>query len=106
MNSNSAEIVRALYDAISREDIAALLSMFDEHTEIVEPTSLSFGGTHRGIDAIRKNLFMVLGRKLRVRISGCRVMGEGDTVAAAADVEFSSRASGRTLLMPYVELHT
>ena len=106
MSSAAADVVRGIFEAITREDMPALLSLLDEQIEVVEPDSLPCGGVHRGREAFRKNVMMVMGRKFRVRASNCSVIGAGDTVAATADLEFTSRATGRTLLMPYVEIHT
>jgi ketosteroid isomerase-like protein len=103
---SSAETVKAMFDAISREDMAGLLSLFHDDIVIVEPESLPCGGTFNGPEAFRKGVLMVMGRKFRVRVLRCAVIGEGETVAASADLEFTSRASGRALVMPYVELHT
>jgi len=103
---SSAEVVYAVFDALAREDMSGLLSLFDENIVIVEPESLPCGGTFHGPEAFRKGVLMVMGGKFRIRVLRCRVIGDGDTVAVSADLEFTSRTSGRTLIMPYVELHT
>jgi uncharacterized protein len=104
--ASASEVVRGIFAAISRGDLPGLMSLLDEHIVVDEPESLPCGGVHRGLEAFRNNVLMVMGKKFAIRALRCEVIGEGDTVAASADIEFTSRSTGKILLMPYVELHT
>jgi ketosteroid isomerase-like protein len=106
MHKSPAAVVRAILDAITQEDMGALMANLDERIEVIEPESLPCGGTHRGIDDFRKNVLMTVGRKFRVRILRSTMIAENDVVAACADIEFTARNSNQSLVMPYVELYS
>lgn len=52
MSSKGVEQLRAGYDAFARQDIPAVLAVFDEQIEWVVPDSLPFGGTYHGHDGV------------------------------------------------------
>ena len=95
-----------VFDAISREDMATFFSLLHDDIELVEPASLPVGGLHVGHEAVLKNVFKPMGRKFQVRVLRSNIIGTGPVFAASADVQFTARATGNVLVMPYVELHT
>ena len=106
MSSTTPTISERVFDAISREDMAAFFALLHDDIELIEPASLPVGGVHRGHEAVLKNVFKPMGRKFQVRVLRSSVIGTGPVFAASADVQFTSRATGKVLVLPYVELHT
>jgi ketosteroid isomerase-like protein len=62
--SDVREVVERFYDALRREDAAALDELVDERfvpdVVVRQPDSLPFGGVHEGVEAV-KRLFAALG---------------------------------------------
>lgn len=106
MSDATPSISERIFDAISREDMASFFALLHDDIELIEPASLPVGGLHVGHEAVLKNVFKPMGRKFQVRVLRSTVIGNGPVFAANADVQFTSRATGKTLVLPYVELHT
>jgi ketosteroid isomerase-like protein len=61
----SASTIRALYDAMESLDLAALAATFAGDVVVTEPSSLPYGGTKTGRDALFEQVFGYLLRRGR-----------------------------------------
>ena len=61
MSDQTLEVVRGLYDAFARGDVAAVLGSLSADIEWTEAEGFPLGGTYVGPDAVLKGVFMRLG---------------------------------------------
>lgn len=55
MSQENVEIVRGLFEAVERRDLAGVLAAYDENIVIREAVSLPYGGEYRGYDGAIKH---------------------------------------------------
>ncbi|MEU5440721.1 nuclear transport factor 2 family protein [Streptomyces griseofuscus] len=48
VTESPAEVVRGLYDALSKNDVPGVLAKLDPEVIVDEPTQLPYGGVHQG----------------------------------------------------------
>ncbi len=102
----AAEVVGAMLEAVKREDAAGVMACIDQDMKCIEPPSLPYGGTHLGSEAFKKDVLGVLMGRLIIKFGRCELLGTGDKVAASMDLTFTSRKTGKSIMMPYVEVYT
>ena len=88
---NGADLVRQLWAAVNRQDLAALLEICDEEVELLSALS----GTYRGIDGLRswwRGLFEAVGRYEGV-VEDSMAVGNR-VVLALVQIEASGQTSG------------
>ena len=103
---SAAEVVTAMLDAVKREDAAGVLACIDKDMKCIEPPSLPYGGVHQGLEAFKNDVLGVLMGRLVIKFGRCELLGSGDKVAASMDLTFTSRKTGKSIMMPYVEVYT
>lgn len=57
MSQENVEIVRRLFEAVERRDLAGVLAAYDENIVIREAESLPYGGEYRGHEGATKHGF-------------------------------------------------
>jgi len=95
-----------MLDAVLRGDEASAMSHIHPDIKVIEPDSLVYGGVHNGLSAFHTDVYGVILSKLNIGIGRCEVIGSENKVAVSMDVTFTSRKTGQSLLMPFVELYT
>lgn len=55
MSQENVEIVRRLFEAVERRDLAGILAAYDENIIIREAESLPYGGIYHGFDGAQKH---------------------------------------------------
>lgn len=103
---SAADVVSTMLDGVKKEDAAAVLACIDKDLVCIEPASLPYGGEHRGLEAFKNNVLGVLMGRLIIKFGRCELLGSGDKVAASMDLTFTSRKTGNSIMMPYVEVYT
>jgi ketosteroid isomerase-like protein len=75
------QIVDQAYQAFGRGDLPALLGLLDPQVEWVNPgpSGLAYFGTHRGPDAIARNVFGFLAENFSFEVFEPREFFEGET---------------------------
>jgi ketosteroid isomerase-like protein len=94
MSESSAGVVRGMYDAFGRGDVAAILGALDENVEWSSPENLPHGGAFRGRDGVGQ-FFAGMGEKwesLSVEVDD--VLAEDDRVVVLATIRGRLRAMG------------
>jgi ketosteroid isomerase-like protein len=82
----------------------ALHDVLDERFTIVEPESLPYGGTHRGVDGYVALLQQIAGLfELAFEPKALHALADG-TVVLRMDVTFTARSTGERVQLPVVEL--
>ncbi|WP_193048507.1 nuclear transport factor 2 family protein [Mycolicibacterium baixiangningiae] len=78
------ETVKKGYDAFSAGDIEAVMSVFDDNVEWMQPGNSTISGTYHGKGELGSFLAKMAEKPLEVRVN--RLLADGDTVVALTDV--------------------
>jgi ketosteroid isomerase-like protein len=106
MSAQSTAVVEQLLDRVGRQRWDELPPLLTDDYEIVEPDSLPYGGTHRGVDGYVA-LMQRIGSLFALRFDVGRIERVGeDGALLRMDVTFTSHATGRSVALPVVELLT
>lgn len=57
MSKENIEVVRKLFEAVERRDLAGVLAAYDENIVIREAVSLPYGGEYRGLEGAEKHAY-------------------------------------------------
>jgi ketosteroid isomerase-like protein len=102
---SAGAVVQQVLDAVAALDADRLAPLIHDDVEVIEPSSLPYGGTYRGKQAFFEELFPALTGPFEMGTEDV-VLLEGATAAASRmTVLFTSRRTGRTIRMPYVEVY-
>lgn len=93
MSTEHEELVRSVYDAYARRDIAAALSAFSPTVEYVQTDALPWGGSYRGIESVRDSLGKLLAR-VDSRVEVEETFSAGEHVVVIARTRGTARGSG------------
>jgi ketosteroid isomerase-like protein len=100
------ELVERFLAAASQERWHELPALLQRDFELVEPASLPYGGTHRGVDGYVA-LLQRIGALFELRFEPGPVRSAGDdTVVLRMRVTFTARSTGRSVALRVVELLT
>jgi ketosteroid isomerase-like protein len=102
------DVVRAHYQAIRRHDRAALMATLAEDVDwqLVGPSTLPFGGPHRGRTETQRFFSTVAGACEILEFTADRMIAEGDTVIVLGHERMRVRATGREWNTDWVQVHT
>ena len=82
MSPSSAEVVRGMYEAFSRGDVAVILNTVDEEIDWRAPENLPHGGSFRGRDDVGR-FFQGIGERWEsLTVDVETVLSEGDQAVA------------------------
>jgi uncharacterized protein len=99
-NQNNITQLKHFYEAVSRGDYRAACDMLDPNVEWIEPNvpGLWFSGTHRGADAVWKEVFNPTAEKVdQFRVSIKRFYAVGDHVIALGYFHGHAKMTGKEL---------
>jgi uncharacterized protein len=107
MNS-TLETVHQFYDALSREDVAAVLALLDPQVEWTEAERFPyFGGTWRSSEAIVKGLFEPLGRDWsRFEVKPQEFVTEGSETVSFGTYIGTHKRTGRSMTAAFAHRWT
>src|SRR3954447_17270188 len=106
MSAQSTAVVEQLLDRVGRQRWDELPPLLTDDYEIVEPDSLPYGGTHRGVAgyvALMRRIGSLFA--LQFEIAGIDAAGRDKAVLRMV-VTFTAHATGRSVAMPVVEVLT
>jgi ketosteroid isomerase-like protein len=98
--AGNAAIIRGIYDAFARGDVAAVLGALDDRVEWNEAEHIAYwpGGAHVGPQAVVAGVFGPLMQDFdNFRIDVRRVVAAGDTVLVEARYRATAKATGKAL---------
>ena len=104
MNENT-EIVRSVYAAFARGDIASVLAILAPDVRWTEAEGGPYGGLSVGPEAVLQNVFMKLGGEWDgyAAVPG-EFVAEGDTVVALGEYSGSYKATGKSFRAPFAHV--
>src|ERR1700752_3714410 len=85
------ELVKKGYEAFSAGDVEAVMSLFDDNIEWVQPGDSAISGTYHGKGELGE-YFMRLGEKTTT-VKAARFLADGDTVVVLSDVTVGGEAA-------------
>ena len=101
MAEPSVDVVRGVYEAFGRGDVAAVLGAMADDVEWHEAEGMPYGGVYRGGQAVAENVFGPVMRDIpNFAVSPEELIGSGDTVAAVVRYTGTGQATGKQLDLP------
>ena len=98
MAENSVDVVRGVYEAFGRGDVAAVLGAMADDVEWHEAEGMPYGGVYRGGQAVAENVFGPVMRDIpNFAVSPEELIGSGDTVAVVVRYTGTGQATGKQL---------
>ena len=105
MAVNSVDVVRGVYEAFGRGDVAAVLGAMADDVEWHEAEGMPYGGVYRGGQAVAENVFGPIVRDVsNFAVSPEELIGSGDTVAVVVRYTGTGQATGKQLDLPVVHV--
>jgi uncharacterized protein len=104
-NPSDVEVVRRFTSALVAGDVPACLELLHPENVFDEAAGLPFGGDYSGPEGFIR-LLKDVSRLFEVKLSEPAVSDAGDCVMVRLTGTFTSRATGRTLETPVVDLYT
>ncbi|HKQ51914.1 MAG TPA: nuclear transport factor 2 family protein [Pyrinomonadaceae bacterium] len=93
MTTEHEELVRNIYDAYARRDLAAALSRFSPEVEFVQTNLLPWGGSYRGLEGAQASLGQLIAH-VDSRVEVEETFSAGDQVVVVGRTRGTARASG------------
>jgi len=94
------KLVKSFYAAVSRGELAAARNQLDTDVEWIEPglAGLWFSGTHRGAEAVLREVIVPASEKIETfRVKIRKFFGVGDHVVAVGGFRGVVKATGKDL---------
>ena len=105
MAEPSVDVVRGVYEAFGRGDVAAVLGAMADDVEWHEAEGMPYGGVYRGGQAVAENVFGPVMRDIpNFAVSPEELIGSGDTVAVVVRYTGTGQATGKQLDLPVVHV--
>ncbi len=101
-----AEVVRRSYEAFARGDLDAVVAEMADDIEWQQAQGLPHGGTYRGLDEVRKNVFAPLDRDWWSEFAAdpAEFLDAGDEVVVLGRYRGTALGTGRALDVPFVHI--
>lgn len=93
MSTEHEKLIRDVYDAYARRDVAAAMSRFSPEVEFVQTDLLPWGGRYHGVAGAQASLGKLLAH-VDSRVEVEEVISAGDHVVVIARTRGTARASG------------
>jgi ketosteroid isomerase-like protein len=104
-SKTARQVVDDAYAALfKRNDLDGFLADFDATTELVEAKSLPYGGTFRGVAAIKAGIQNVFGYWSKFSFDIESIVYGDEYVIAYGHFRATSSATGRSIDMPLTEV--
>lgn len=102
----SADIVRRSYDAFALGDLDGVVADMHDDIEWQQAQGLPHGGTYRGLDEVRRNVFEPLDRDWWSEFSAVpqELLDAGDEVVVLGRYRGVAKGTGRPLDVPFVHV--
>lgn len=105
MSTEHEKLIRDVYDAYARRDLAAALSRFSPEIDFVQTDLLPWGGSYHGIEGAQASLGKLLAH-VDSRVEVEEVITAGDQVVVIARTRGAARASGAAFDLRAVHVWT
>jgi ketosteroid isomerase-like protein len=106
MGTESADVVRDMYEAFARGDVAAVLAAMVDDIEWHESEGMPYGGVHRSPDAVVQGVFGPLLHDIPdFTVTPEEIIASGDRVAVVARYGGTGAESGARLDLQVVHVY-
>lgn len=105
MSTEHEELIRGVYEAYARRDVAAALAHFSTEVEFVQTDLLPWGGSYQGIEGAKASLGKLLAH-VDSLVEVEEVISAGDHVVVIARTRGTARASGKAFDIRAVHVWT
>ncbi|HTK66483.1 MAG TPA: nuclear transport factor 2 family protein [Pseudonocardia sp.] len=105
LETSAVAVVARLVDAVSRMDADALRAVLHPDVVVIEPEGLPYGGVYRGADAFFGELLPALAGPFELVVDDVQLFDGGSAGASRMTAVYTSRRTGETIRMPYVEVY-
>ncbi|MFF4934342.1 nuclear transport factor 2 family protein [Streptomyces griseofuscus] len=106
VTESPAEVVRGLYDALSKNDVPGVLAKLAPEVIVDEPTQLPYGGVHQGREVFVQSILGAMMGYANVAITAAEVFeGPADTVVGRLTGTLTAHTTGEEFPLTMVEIH-
>ena len=106
MGEQSVEVVRGIYDAFGRGDMAGVLGAMAADIEWYEAEGLPYGGMYQGGESVAENVFGPVMRDIpNFAVTPEQFIASGDTVAVVARYRGTGKDTGKELDLQVVHVY-
>lgn len=103
----NVEVVRGLYAAFAKGDIANVLGVLDPEIEWTEAEGFPYGGTYTGPQAVLQNVFIKLGTEWDdYRADPQEILDAGERIVALGTYSGTFKATGKSMRVPFAHVMT
>ncbi|MFE7720710.1 nuclear transport factor 2 family protein [Nocardia rhizosphaerihabitans] len=100
-----ADVVRGLYDALSKGDVPGLLAKLDPEVIVDEPNQLPYGGVHQGHEVFVQSILGVMMGYADVAITDAEVYEGPAGVIGTLTGTLTAHTTGEQYPLTMVEIH-
>jgi uncharacterized protein len=105
MGEQSVEVVRGIYDALGRGDMAGVLGAMADDIKWYEAEGLPYGGLYQGGEAVAQNVFGPVTQDIpNFAVTPEQFIASGDTVAVVLRYSGTAKDTGKELDLPVVHV--
>ena len=105
MGEQSVDVVRGVYQAFGRGDVAAVLGAMADDIEWHEAEGMPYGGVYHGGEAVAQNVFGPITQDVvDFAVTAEEFIASGDAVAAVVRYTGTGKATGKQLSLPVVHV--
>lgn len=99
-------VVNEWFNALAAGDLDRMMAVAGPDTVVHEAENLPYAGDIVGVDGIRTDLLGKMSAVSDLAVTETSVAQAGDRVLVQMTGEFTSKATGRTVAMPMIEIYT
>jgi ketosteroid isomerase-like protein len=106
VEDQSVEVVKGIYDAFGRGDMAGVLGAMAADVKWYEAEGLPYGGVYQGGEAVAQNVFGPVMRDIpNFAVTPEQFIASGDTVAVVARYTGTGKDTGKELDLQVVHVY-
>ncbi|WP_244949957.1 nuclear transport factor 2 family protein [Streptomyces griseofuscus] len=105
VTESPAEVVRGLYDALSKNDVPGVLAKLDPEVIVDEPTQLPYGGVHQGREVFVQSILGAMTGYANVAITDAEVFEGPAGVIGTLTGTLTAHTTGEEFPLTMVEIH-
>jgi len=105
VTESPADVVRGLYDALSKGDVPGVLARLDPDVIVDEPDQLPYGGVHRGREVFVQSILGTMMGYANVAITDAEVFEGPAGVIGTLTGTLTAHTTGEEFPLTMVEIH-
>jgi ketosteroid isomerase-like protein len=99
------KILMTAFDALAAGDVEGFWSIYDPDVVFHEPSSLPYGGAHKGLKATQQAVSRMSGAYAQMRTTFEEIVFARDIALAYQTITYRMKGNGNTGTMPVAELY-